>query len=208
MKNSTTFLLLLAVFALTYIAQSQGQPLQATGSIEGSDTYVNRALGLRVALPGKWHLMPPAKYVLNAPNAQPSQDSQCRGPLCGKPAIDEALETDSTPVQTLFLTGYKLLPEYLNRERYPLKRFAESMMQGSLTGSDWVPVGGMSQAQIAGHAAYRLLVNDPSKPQKKGFGFVFELNGYMCLLVGTDVTVSQDLLPAVERMSSEKSAKP
>jgi hypothetical protein len=62
--------------------------------------------------------MPPNKYAQNAPSAPPAVDSACRGPLCGKPEIDAALETES----------------------------------------------------------------------KKGFGFVFESNGYMCLLVGTDVT--------------------
>jgi hypothetical protein len=204
MKN-LPLLLLLAVFAVSTIAQSKGNSSQPAGSIEGDNTYINHVLGLRVSLPGKWHLMAPTKYAESGPNAEPSSDSQCRGPLCGKPEIDEALETDSIPVQTLFLNGYKVQQEYLNRERYPLKRFAEAMMQGSLAGSDWVPVGGMSQVQVAGHEAYRLLVHDPSKPGKKGFGFVFESNGYMCVLVGTDVTPSQNLLPAVEGMRSDKS---
>jgi hypothetical protein len=96
----------------------------------------------------------------------------------------------------------------INRQRYPLRTFAEAMMQGSLAGSEWVPAGGMSQVQIAGRQAYRLLVHDPSKPRKKGLGFVFESNGYMCLLVGTDVTPSQDLLPAIERMTTDKPPKP
>jgi hypothetical protein len=87
-----------------------------------------------------------------------------------------------------------------------LKTFAEVMMQGSLAGSDWVPLGGMSQVQLADHPAYRLLVHDPSKPGKKGFGFVFESNGYVCLLVGTDVTLSQNLLTAVEHMTSAQPA--
>lgn len=82
------------------------------------------------------------------------------------------------------------------------------MMQGSLGGSDWVPIGDISPVQIAGRQAYRLLVHDPSRPRKKGFGFVFESNSYMCLLVGTDVTLSQDLLRAIEGMASVKSLKP
>jgi hypothetical protein len=148
--------------------------------------------------------MVPDKYAEYAPKTQPPPDSSCRGPLCGKPEIDEALETDSLPVQSLFLNGYKLQPEYLNRQRYPLSRFAEVMMQGSLAGSEWVPMGGVSQIQISGRQAYRLLVHDPSRPGKKGFGFVFEANGYVCLLVGTDITPSQSLLPAVERMTIDK----
>jgi len=205
-KFALSFLLIL--FAVAVIAQSKEQPFQLLGAIEGNNTYANHALGLRVALPGKWHLMPPAKYAQNAPNAPPAVDSTCRGPLCGKPQIDAALETESSPVQTLFLNGYKLQPEYLNRQRYPLRKFAEAMLQGSLAGSDWVPQGDMSRVELAGHQAYRLLVRDPSKPTKKGFGFVFESNGYMCLLVGTDVTASQDLLPAVEAMNGDKPAKP
>jgi len=177
---------------------------QPAGFIEGGNTYVNHVLGLRISLAGKWHLMPPDKYAKSAPNGQASTDSACHGPLCGKPEIHEALETDSRPGQAIFLDGYKLQAEYLDRERYPLRKFAEVMMQGSLAGSDWVPIGAMEQAQLAGHAAYRLLVYDPSKPQKKGFGFVFESNGYMCLLIGTDVTLSQSLLPAVADMKSDK----
>jgi hypothetical protein len=204
MKTSL-LLMLLAVFAMPTIAQSKGNSSKPASGIEGSNTYINPVLELRVSLPGKWHLMPPTKYAASAPNAEPPSDPQCRGPLCGKPEINEALETDSLPVQSLFLTAYKIPPEYLNRERYPLKRFAETMLQGSLAGSDWVPVGSMSQVQVAGHEAYRLLVDDPSKPGKKGFGFVFESNGYMCLLVGSDVTPSQNLLPAINGMRSDKS---
>jgi hypothetical protein len=100
------------------LAQSKEKPNQPTGSIEGGNTYRNPVLGVRVTLPGKWRLMIPtkyAKYAEHASNAQPSLDSECRGPLCGKPEIDEALETDSIPVQTLFLNGYKLQPEHLLR---------------------------------------------------------------------------------------------
>ena len=43
-----------------------------------------------------------------------------------------------------------------------------------------------------------------SKRGKKGFGFVFESNGYMCLLVGTDITADQSLLPAIESMTIDK----
>jgi hypothetical protein len=152
--------------------------------------------------------MPPNKYAQNAPTAPPAVDSSCRGPLCGKPAIDAALETETTPAQTLFLSCYKLQLEYLNRQRYPLRKFAEVMLQGSLTGSDWVPQEEMTAAQLGRHQAYRLLVHDPSRPMKKGFGFVFESNPYMCLLVGTDITAPQDLLPAVEAATSNKFPTP
>lgn len=198
-------LLLLTAFALWQaVSQANDKPYQPIGSMDGENTYTNPVLGIRVTLPGKWRLMVPTKYAQNAPSTQPS-DPQCRGPLCGQPQVDEALETAPVPVQTLFLNGYKLEPEYLNRERYPLKKFADVMMQGSLAGSDWVPVGGMSELQLAGRRAYRLLVHDPSKPGKKGFGIVFESNGYVCLLVGTDVTQSQSLLAAVEHMTASQS---
>lgn len=202
---------LIVLLAVATIAQSKQQSSQYLGRIEENNTYINHAVGVRVVLPsewGKWRLMPPNKYAQNAADAPPLADPTCRGPLCGKPQIDTALETESRPVQTLFLTGYKLQSEYLNRQRYPLQKFAEAMLQGSLSGSDWTPQGSMSPAQLAGHQAYRLLVHDPSRPMKKGFGFVFESNGYMCLLVGTDVTTSQDLLPAVVAARSVESPKP
>ncbi len=190
--------LLLTLSAVASFAQSNEAPHQPAGKIEGTNIYINPVLGVRVSLPGKWHLMMPTKYAQNAPNPELSKpDPTCRGPLC-KPDIDEALEPESGPVQSLFLTGYKLQSEYLNRQRYPLEKFAEALMQGSLAGTDWVPVGSMSQVQLAGRQAYRLLVADPSKPRKKGFGLVFESNDYMCVLVGTDITLSQDLLGAVE----------
>jgi hypothetical protein len=203
MKNLTLSVLVIAL-AVATAAQSKHNSYPRVGRIDGLNTYINPILGLRITVPGKWRLMVPNKYAQYAPNAQPPPDSSCRGPLCGKPEIDEALETDSLPVQTLFLIGYRLQPEYLNRQRYPLSRFAEAMMQGSLAGSEWVPMGGMSQIQIAGRQAYRLLVHDPSRPGKKGFGFAFEANGYVCLLIGTDITASQSLLPAVERMTIDK----
>jgi len=210
MKIISTVLLLL-LSAVAAAAQSKEQLSPLLGSLEGTNIYVNRALGLRVTLPsksGKWHLMPPNKYTQNAPTAPSAVDSGCRGPLCGKPEIDAALETESTPVQTLFLSCYRLQPEYLNRQQYPLRKFAEVMLQGSLAGSDWVSQGLMTAAQLGGHQAYRLLVHDPSRPMKKGFGFVFESNSYMCLLVGTDITARQDLLPTVEAASTNTSPKP
>ena len=198
----------MTISAVATVAQSREIPHQPVGKIDGGNTYTNSALGVRVALPGKWHIMVPTKYAQYASDPELSKPNpECRGPLC-KPAIEEALETESTPVQSLFLTGYKLESEYLNRQRYPLKKFAEAMMQGSLAGTDWVPVGSMSEVQLAGRQAYRLLVNDPSKPRKKGFGFVFEANGYICLLIGADVTPSQDLLPAVEGRIQFESSKP
>jgi len=210
MKKSAPFVLLL-LSALATIGQSKQQLSPLLGSMEGTNIYVNQALGLRIVLPsksGKWHLMLPNKYAQNAPSAPPAVDSACRGPLCGKPEIETALETESIPVQTLFVTCNKLKPEYLNRQRYPLSKFAEVMLQGSLAGSDWVPQGEMTAAKLGGHQAYRLLVHDPSRPMKKGFGFVFESNAYMCVLVGTDVTAAQDLLPAVEATTSDKLSKP
>ena len=169
----------------------------APSSITEHHTYVIPTLGIRIGLPGEWHFTQQSSP--SSSSAAQQQDPNCHGPLCGKPELDEALERDSR-MQWVFLAGYKLGPEYLNRQRYPLQKFAEAMMQGSLGGSTWVVVGSMVEMKIAGQPAYRLLVQDPAKAQKKGFGFVFEAKGYMCLVVGTDVTESQSLLPAVEKM--------
>jgi hypothetical protein len=189
---------LVIAFALISAAASERGADSAASSIAGGNTYSNPALGVRVVLPGKWHLT-----RQSAPDSSGGAEQQtpgCRGPLCGRPEINEAMETDSTPVQSLFLIGYRLQPEYLNRQRYPLKKFAETMLQGSLGGSSWVPLGDLVEEHLADRPAYRLLVRDPAKPQKKGFGFVFDANGYICLLVGSDITESQSLLPAVEKM--------
>jgi hypothetical protein len=201
MKNIPLLLLVMGLAGAT-LAQTAQKTYRPIGRIAGENTYINPVLGLRVTVPGKWRLTVPTKYAEYAPKPQPP--AGCRGPLCGGPEIDEALETDSLPVQSLFVAGYKLQPEYLNRQKYPLNRFAQAMMQDSLAGSGWEPLGDMSQAQIAGRQAYRLLLHDPSKRQKKGFGFVFESNGYMCLLVGTDITADQSLLPAIESMTIDK----
>lgn len=141
MKN-VTLPLLAVVLAVAAVAQPEQNSYRPAGRIEGFNTYINPVLGLRITVPGKWRLMVPNKYAKYAPQTQPPADSACRGPFC-KPEVDEALETDSLPVQSLFLNGYKLQPEYLNRQRYPLSRFAEAMMQGSLAKSEWVPIGGV-----------------------------------------------------------------
>ena len=70
MKTLGPFLLLI-VFAVAIIAQSKEQPSQHLGSIEGNNTYVNHALGLRLVLPsewGKWHALTEASIQGAAPN--------------------------------------------------------------------------------------------------------------------------------------------
>ena len=73
MKTLGPFLLLI-LFAVAIIAQSKGQPSQHLGSIEGNNTYVNHALGLRLVLPsewGKWRALTEASIQGAAPEPFP-----------------------------------------------------------------------------------------------------------------------------------------
>ena len=194
-------LVLLAIVAVSALAVSAGLVLPDSdetptsakrGSIVGGNTYSNPALGLQISLPGKWHFMPPVP--------RPESTSGCRGPLCGNPEIEATLEPDSDPTQKLGLIAYKLSSRYLNRERYPLKKFAELMTLNSLGGSNWVSLGGLDLVQFGGRPTYRLLVRDQNISTKKGFAYVSESNGYIYLIVGGDGSSSQNLRQAVENM--------
>jgi hypothetical protein len=141
-----------------------------TGEITNKNTYVNPALSLTVALPGNWHLL--GKATEPRPKVQ---GTGCRGPLCGDPEINVSLESksDSGPTQAIFLGGYKLAPEYLNRTRYPLKKFAEAMTSGSL-GANWIPLGDLTSVVLGGRPAYRLIARNRNVFAQQAFAYVSE----------------------------------
>jgi hypothetical protein len=176
--------------------------LDKKGSIAGN-TYNNPALGITISLPGSWQLIGTATQPgTESQSKKPRQDTGCRGPLCGKPEIDVALEarSGSEPVYAIFLGGYKLSAEYQNRRRYPLKMLAESMAPGSMSGTGWAPAGGLTLIQLDGRPAYRLTARDMNTRAKKGFAYVSESNGYVFMLVGTAFSNPQDLQSAIENM--------
>lgn len=197
------FCLMTVCLSLTFPTQAQNkqESQDKEGSIIGENTDNNPTLGMRIILPGSWHLLDKATK-LKAENTQTPQDSGCRGPLCGDPDINAALvsKTGTPPIHAIFLGACKLSAPYLNRQRYPLKWFAEAMTRGSLESSDWVPVGDLTSIQVGKRLAYRLMVRDRTIPTVKGFGYVSESNGYVFLLVGSASSNPQDLQSAIEGM--------
>jgi hypothetical protein len=161
----------------------------------GQNIYENPALGLTITLPGSW-------LVLAEKSSDSHPDnSDCRGPLCGNPEIDVAIQTKpgSDPGYKLYFLGYKLSATYLNRNRYPLKWFAGMMLQGSL-GGDLVPIEKQTATQLDGRPAYRLLAAGPGETTARVLGYVSEANGYVFLLVGAAPTNPQALQSAIEAL--------
>lgn len=164
------------------------------GRMVSESIYENLALGLTITLPGSWHL-PPHSATLSAP------DPSCTGPLCGNPEINVAIESkpESDSHYKVFLAGYRLPAQYLNRNRYPLKWFAGIMMADSL-GSDLAPIEKQTAIQLDGRPAYRLLAARPGETTARALGYVSESNGYVFLLVGAAPMSPQTLLSAIEAL--------
>jgi hypothetical protein len=186
---STLFLALLAY------PQDKKSTEDLRGNIVGENVYNNPALGLKIMLPGTWELLPRR-------TTQSTTPSNCRGPLCGHPEIDVTITTkgDSSPTFKIFLSGYKLSLPYQNRDRYPLSKFSEVMMEGSLEGSGLAPIGTQTAIQLDGNPAFRLLAGKPGENVASIFGYVFDDNGYICLLVGSVSGSPHDLQSAIETM--------
>lgn len=167
----------LATWCLLVIAPSLAQNKQPTadlrGSISGQNTYSNPALGMTINLPGQWQE--------SEEQTETPHDPNCTGPLCGSPDINAALETKAggNPSYKLYLSGWKLAPEYMNRSRYPLKWFAKIMMEGSLGGSGLVPFGEQTAIQFSRKPAYRLLAARPGDASPRILGYVSEAHGYV-----------------------------
>jgi hypothetical protein len=122
--------------------------------------------------------------------------------LCGAPEINIALKTKpdasatNAAVSTIFLAGFKLTPQYMDRERYPLINFADSMLSSSVESTDAGSGNSLTAIKLGGRPAYRLLVRDPETETTREAGYVVESNGYILLLVGA--TSSADDLPRLQ----------
>jgi hypothetical protein len=167
------------------------------GSITQDHIYKNAALAMTVILPGVWELIP-------GNESKGPSDPSCRGPLCGAPEIDVTLET-KTPSSTryrVFLAGYKLAPLYQDRQRYPLQRFAEVMLKGSMNRSGLMPMGPQEAIRLDGRLAYRQLAGHPGEQQvARAIGYVTDTNGYVFLLVLATPSNPEPLKDAIEKMS-------
>ncbi len=188
------------------------------GSIVGGNTYKNPALDMTIALTGEWEFLDQetTRQAEGIEDSETTPRSGCQGPLCGTPEINIALKTkpeaaSTVPaVSTIFLAGFKLAPQYLNREQYPLKNFAEIMLNGSTGSAGMVPADSLTSVQLGGRPAYRLLVRDPEAEASHEAGYVVESNGYILLLVGATSTPADlpKLQSAIEGLKFTPPAKP
>lgn len=177
------------------------------GSLTGANLYTNAALDMTLQLSGEWQFMDEktkrmAEGPLDENDAEDDAARQerearrkaaCTGPLCGTPDINVALISQPKgpiAVSSFFIAGFKLASEYLDRQRYPLERFAEIMMPHSLADTALEQADKLTAVQLGGRPAYRLLVREPGEQTPKEVGYVVESNGYMLLLVGSAIPPS------------------
>jgi hypothetical protein len=158
------------------------------GKFTSDNVYNNSALGMTIALPGAWRFAENKKQDQSGTDqaSQATVNADCRGPFCSGTQVDvQLISNELVPKGAIFLIAYKLSPEYLDRRRYPLKRFADAMATNSVGDSGWIISGELTAIELDKRPAYRLLVHKPQPiGQGIGFGYVAESNGYVFLLVG------------------------
>jgi hypothetical protein len=204
-----------AIVLLLPLQASDNADSSKMGQLVGKNVYTNPALSMTISLPGEWQFFDKdAQQRLGVGKQEPPQDPACRGPFC-RMEIDVALislQQGQAPRGAIFLIAFKLPSEYLDRRRYPLKKFAEAMTTNSLGGTDWIISGELTPMELDKRPAYRLLVHKPVPGgQGKGFGYVAESNGYAFLLVGTVPDIVTDyprqLQDALEAMKLKADVK-
>lgn len=200
--RSSSWLWTLCVLCLTISSQAQTlDPTVVQGSIRAGDTYLNATLGMKIILPGAGRIMGRATTLGSAAPKTSSELSDCRGPLCGHPSIDVAIESPfgENPAYGIFLAAYKLPSEYQDPQKHTLKDFANAMIVRSL-GRLWVPESGLTPIRLGARPAIRLLAHDRKRPSAKAFMYVSESNGYVFMLVAIAVSASGELRSAIENM--------
>ena len=111
--------------------------------------------------------------------------SLCMGPLCETPEniqVGLITQTDQAP-SVIFILGFKLAPEYLDREQHPLKSFADMMLRNSGKTPSQLTADGPTALQLGGRPAYRLLVRAAGAETSQEAGYIVESNGYLLLMV-------------------------
>ncbi len=197
------FLFSIAIVLLLPLQASDNTESSKRGQLVGKNVYTNPALSMSISLPGEWQFFDKdAQQRAGVAKEEPPQDPACRGPFC-RMEIDVALislQPGQAPRGAIFLTAFKLPSEYLDRHRYPLKKFAEAMTTNSLGGTEWIISGELTAIELDGKPAYRLLVHKPVPGgQGQGFGYVAESSGYAFLLIGT----VPDILPDYPKQLQE-----
>jgi len=173
------------LLAVIFATQANDKPAtpDTKGQFLDENTYNNPTLGLTVKLPGAWEFFTDnAQKVLGVKETPAPPDPSCVGPFC-RADINAALITKAkpVPVASIFLTAYRIAPEFQDRRRYPLKQFAESMMTASVGGSGWTIDGELTPIKLDGRPAFRLLVQQMSS---KGCGYVAESNSHVFMIIG------------------------
>jgi hypothetical protein len=184
------------------------------GSISEGNNYHNPALSMTITLPGEWHFFDRTAYS-SAESKQREREmlerarATCKGALCEPVEIDVALQSPSGPpsLYAIFLTAHKLSAEYQNRERHPLKEFAEIMSINSL-GDNWVPESNLIEIRLGGRPAYRLIMHHKRTTTAKGFLYVGDSNGQVFMLLGTALRRPEDLQSALEKINFATNAAP
>jgi hypothetical protein len=148
---------------------------------------------MTINLPGAWRVL---DMISETPN-----DPGCTGPLCGSPDINAVLESKpgSKPNYRLYLSGWKLSEQYLNRNRYSLKWFAGIMLEGSM-GSDVVPLEKQTALRLDGKTTFRVLAAGRGENTPRVLGYVSEARGYVFLLVGAAPSAPGPLQSAIEAL--------
>lgn len=212
-------LLLLASMLHAFQAHPKAPAPEKKGHFLDERTYSNPALGMTITLPGAWEFYDQKeRQELGVPEKESAVDPGCRGPLCGDGDIDVGLISKfgpkDAPKGAMFLTAFKLTQKYLDRTRYPLRKFAEAMTKNSLAGTDWELSGDLTALELDGKPAYRLLVHRSliGGHETQGLSYVGESNGYVFLLIATVSDLNpgypKELQSAMEHMKLESKAKP
>jgi TonB family protein len=208
MRYACVFCLALLLCASTAYGAQNSDPKELPankGSLVGGNSYNNPALGLSLSLPGEWQFFDRTAY--STPE-QKQRDKEmlekakvnCQGALCGPVEIDVALQSPlgPPPKYSIYLSAHKLAPEYQNRDRYPLRKFAETMSLGSL-GANWVSDGELTPIMLGGRPAYRLIIHNSHVTTAKGFLYVADSNGQVFMLLGV---AKSDPLPLQSALES------
>ncbi|HEX4605669.1 MAG TPA: hypothetical protein VH724_16835 [Candidatus Angelobacter sp.] len=144
------FLLSLLLFAQNQ--QSSSALPDFHGTLTKENVYSNPVLGMTLVLPREWQFVDKELQARlqgsNAPRETPP-DPNCTGPLCHV-RINVTLITGQTPVDYITFSAYQLSPEFRDRERFPLRRFAQALITDSLSDSDWIADGELTTIQIDG----------------------------------------------------------
>ena len=183
------------------------------GSILEGHIYLNPSLEMKITLPGSWHFFDMDAYETPESKAKLQAEidrlkAMCHGPLCGDSDITVSLQSSEAgrPFHGLFMTAYKLSPEFQNRKRYTLRWFAEAMTAISAN-MGWVPEGEVTPIQLGGRPAYRLTMHNATTTSAKGFAYVADSNGFVFMLVATAVSEPAELQSAVESMKFEEATR-